>query len=96
MSLQVPPTPNAFVVNIGDLLSRWTNDLYLSTQHRVTSPPPGVHRYSIPFFSQGHPDYIVQVIESCIEEGTEAKYKPIRAEDYLRLKFESTYSMGKP
>lgn len=93
--IQIPPTPNAFVVNLGDLLSRWTNDLYKSTQHRVISPPPGVHRYSIPFFSQGHPDYIIKVIKACIKEGEQEKYPPIRAEDYLRLKFESTYSMQK-
>jgi isopenicillin N synthase-like dioxygenase len=60
----------------------------------VTSPPAGVHRYSIPFFSQGKPDYIVRVIESCVEKGEAPLYPPIRAEDYLKLKFESTYKMG--
>ena len=87
-------TPDAFVVNLGDLLQRWTNDLYKSTKHRVVSPPSGIHRYSIPFFSQGHPDYVITAIESCMQPGLEAKYPPIKAEAYLKLKFESTYSMG--
>lgn len=88
------PTPGAFVINLGDLLARWTNGLYKSTRHRVITPPAGIHRYSIPFFCQGHPDYIVRVIESCVKEGEAIKYGPIRAEDYLRMKFESTYLMA--
>ncbi|KAG8824307.1 hypothetical protein FRC19_002077 [Serendipita sp. 401] len=91
--IKVMPIPDAFVVNLGDLLARWTNDRYKSTKHRVISPPIGVHRYSIPFFSQGYPDYMVKVIPSCVAEGEQAKYPPIRAEDYLKTKFESTYRM---
>ncbi|KAG8796475.1 hypothetical protein FRC17_007992 [Serendipita sp. 399] len=93
--IKVTPTPDAFVVNLGDLLARWTNNKYKSTKHRVISPPTGVHRYSIPFFSQGHPDYVVEVIPSCVAKGEEMKYQPIRAEDYLKMKFESTYTMVK-
>lgn len=91
--IKVSARPNTLVVNLGDLLARWTNDRYKSTRHRVTSPPQGIHRYSIPFFSQGHPDYVVQVINSCIRPGEVAKYNPIRAEEYFKLKFESTYSI---
>ncbi|PVF97264.1 Clavaminate synthase-like protein [Serendipita vermifera] len=91
--IKVSPIPDAFVINLGDLLARWTNDEYKSTKHRVISPPPGIHRYSIPFFSQGHPDYIVRTIETCLKDGEQAKYGSIRAEDYLKLKFESTYNM---
>ena len=79
------------MINLGDLLSRWTNDRYKSTVHRVIPPPTGVDRYSIPFFSQGDPDYIVRVI-GC-EDDSEARYPPITAGDYLKHKFESTYNM---
>jgi isopenicillin N synthase-like dioxygenase len=47
--IKAPVVPNAFVCNIGDCLMRWTNDVYVSTPHKVESPP-GRHRYSVAFF----------------------------------------------
>jgi isopenicillin N synthase-like dioxygenase len=84
--LQVEPNPSAFVCNIGDLLSRWTNDTYHSTLHRVLAPPPGVDRYSIPFFNPGNPDHLVEVIPSCVRPGEVPKYKPITAGEYIKTK----------
>jgi len=78
------------VINLGDLLSHWTNDQYKSTVHKVIPPPAGVNRYSIPFFSQGNPNYVVQVI-GCTD--SEARYPPITAGEYLKNKFETTYKM---
>ncbi len=52
----VPPVPGAFIVNIGDLMARWTNDRWVSTVHRVVNPPAGasgsVRRQSLAFFHQ--------------------------------------------
>ena len=53
MWIDVPPTKGAYVVNVGDLLSRFTNDVYVSARHRVVAPPQGTHRYSVPYFSDG-------------------------------------------
>lgn len=85
-SLQVEPNPSAFVCNVGDLLSRWTNDTYRSTLHRVLAPSPGVDRYSIPFFNPGNPDHLVEVIPGCVPPGDAPKYEPITAGEYIKMK----------
>ena len=48
--LDVPPRKDAFVINIGEMLELATNGYLRANQHRVTSPAPGVSRYSIPYF----------------------------------------------
>lgn len=81
----VPHVPGAFVVNIGDCLMRWTNDIYVSTPHRVL--PPKARRRSIAFFLDPNPDSIVQALP-----GTgAAKYPPITGADYLRSRLDATY-----
>ena len=68
--VDVATTPDRFVVNIGDLLMRWTNDRWLSNLHRVVNPPlaggPGAARLSIAFFN--HPNYDV-LVESLASQG---------------------------
>ena len=66
--IAAPSVPNAFVCNIGDCLMRWTNDIYVSTPHKVVSPP-GRHRYSIAFFLDPNPEAIVECLPTCIEPG---------------------------
>ncbi len=85
-----PPMPGAFVVNIGDCLMRWTNDVYVSNPHRVINAS-GRERYSIAFFFDPNPDALVEAIPSCIASGEAAKYPPILAADYLQSRFEATY-----
>jgi len=48
--IDVPPTENAFVVNIGEILELATNGYLRATPHRVKTPPAGVDRYSIAYF----------------------------------------------
>ena len=82
----VPSVPGAFVVNIGDCLMRWTNDIYVSTPHRVL--PPQRQRRSVAFFCEANPDALVAALP-----GTGiAKYPPIRAADYLASRLEATYA----
>jgi isopenicillin N synthase-like dioxygenase len=87
--LDAPALPGAFVCNIGDCLMRWTNDIYLSTPHRVLAPT--AERYSIALFVDPNPEAIVQAIPSCVPEGTSARHPPISAHDYLQQRFASTY-----
>lgn len=85
----VPPLPSSFVVNIGDLMSRWTNDVYTATFHRVTNRNTR-DRYSVAFFMD--PDYYVNVecLDTCVSESRPAKYAPIVVGDYMNRRFYET------
>ncbi|WP_299829601.1 isopenicillin N synthase family oxygenase [uncultured Roseobacter sp.] len=82
----VPHVPGAYVVNIGDCLMRWTNDIYVSTPHRVL--PPKRQRRSVAFFVEAHPDTVVAALPGT---GT-PKYPPVRAADYLQSRLDATYA----
>jgi isopenicillin N synthase-like dioxygenase len=79
-----------FVVNIGDLLMRWTNDRWLSNLHRVVNPPagegPGRPRLSIAFFN--HPNH--DVLIECLASQGEPRHAPVRSGDYRDLKYAKT------
>ena len=86
--MDVPHVPGAFVVNIGDCLMRWTNDIYVSTPHRVL--PPKRARASVAFFLDPNPDAVIAALP-----GTgEAKYPPVTGAAYLRQRLDATYSRG--
>ncbi|KAG8839187.1 hypothetical protein FRC20_006093 [Serendipita sp. 405] len=84
----VPPAPlgQGIVCNIGDLLSRWTNDTYRSTLHRVVAPKRGVHRYSVPFFNPGNPTFNIKTIPTCVPTDQQPKYESITAGEYITLR----------
>jgi isopenicillin N synthase-like dioxygenase len=88
--IKAPPLPDAFVCNIGDCLMRWSNDIYVSTPHRVISPP-GRDRYSVAFFLDPNPDALVECLPGCSTPAQPAKYPPILAADYLRQRLDATY-----
>ena len=84
----VPHVPGAFVVNIGDCLMRWTNDIYVSTPHRVR--PPRHRRRSVAFFLDPNPDAVIAALP-----GTgAAKYPPVTGAAYLRSRLDATYRPG--
>ena len=88
--IEAPPMPGAFVCNIGDCLMRWSNDIYVSTPHRVINPP-GRDRYSVAFFLDPNPDVLVDCLPGCRDARRPAKYPPILAADYLRQRLDATY-----
>jgi isopenicillin N synthase-like dioxygenase len=88
--IHADPIPGTFVVNLGDAMARWTNDLYKSTLHRVVNAS-GRERYSVPFFYDGAPDYEVVCIPTCLKPGEEPKYAPTTTEGHLMEMFAKTY-----
>ncbi|MGC3983358.1 MAG: 2-oxoglutarate and iron-dependent oxygenase domain-containing protein [Pseudorhodoferax sp.] len=85
----VPALPGAFVCNIGDCLMRWSNDVYVSTPHRVL--PPTRERYSVAFFLDPNPDALVSAIPSCVPAGMQPRHAPVTAGEYLRQRLAATY-----
>lgn len=77
-----PVMPGMFLVNIGQILSRWTNGLYPSTPHRVVNLA-GVERYSIPFFFD--PDFEAEIacLPTCQGADRPPEFPPIRYLDHI-------------
>ncbi len=60
--IAVEPIPGALVVNLGEMLEVATNGYLMATIHRVTAPPPGVDRYSVPFFWSPRLDAVIGTV----------------------------------
>ena len=88
------PKPGTFVVNIGDLLARWTNDRFVSTAHRVRNLS-GFERLSLACFYDPHPDTRVECIESCREPGAAPRYPTTTCGEYIRSRFDSVFAYRK-
>jgi isopenicillin N synthase-like dioxygenase len=80
--IDAPPIPGTFVVNIGDLMARWTNGAFASTFHRVYNAA-GRTRYSIPTFVGANADAVIRALPSCISDENPAKFEPVVAGDYV-------------
>jgi isopenicillin N synthase-like dioxygenase len=92
--IEVPPIPNTFVINIGDLMQRWTNDRWRSTLHRVANPRRDnggmARRQSLAFFHQ--PNWFAEIacLNACLKSGEKPKYAPVLSGPYLMSKFKAT------
>ncbi|MEW2500575.1 2-oxoglutarate and iron-dependent oxygenase domain-containing protein [Amycolatopsis sp. NPDC047767] len=83
----VPILPGCFIVNIGDLMARWTNDEWVSTLHRVVNPPAEQastsRRQSLIFFHNPNYDAVIECIPSCLPEGAAPKYPTTTSGEHL-------------
>lgn len=92
--IHADPVPGTYVVNLGDMIARWTNDRYRSTLHRVVNAS-GRERYSVPFFFVGNPDHAVGCLPTCLAPGETPKYPPTTVEEHLREMYRRTYAPAK-
>ena len=90
----VPMVPGGFVVNLGDMMARWTNDRWVSTLHRGGLPPAdtegSTRRQSIVFFHNVRWDAEVRCLPTCLAPGESPRYEPVLAGPHLLGKFAST------
>ncbi len=77
----VPYMPDVFVVNTGDTLARWSNDVFVSTPHRVINRSGG-KRYAIPFFLNANSDTMVACLDTCQSESRPPKYEAMTVAQY--------------
>jgi isopenicillin N synthase-like dioxygenase len=81
--IDAPPLPGSFVVNLGDLMQRWTNDLYRSNLHRVVNAVSGRDRRSVAYFFDIDYHAQVEVLPTCQGDDRPARYPPISAGDHI-------------
>jgi isopenicillin N synthase-like dioxygenase len=85
--IDATPPAGALVINVGDMLQRFTNHMLPSTSHRVINPPPErrhIPRYSMPFFLHLEPDVLIEALPGCVTAKNPLCEPPITANDYLR------------
>ena len=84
--IDAPPIDGTVVVNTGDLISRWSNDFFKSTPHRVVPRPAAMKngRLSIAFFSDPDPDVIIETFPRCITPENPQKYDAITAGEHIQ------------
>jgi isopenicillin N synthase-like dioxygenase len=90
----VPALPGSFVVNLGDMMSQWTNDRWRSTLHRVVNPSPdhlgSTRRQSMAFFHNANYHAVVECLPTCLGAGEQPRHPPVEAGPHLMSKFHRT------
>ena len=93
--IDVPHLEDSFIINLGDLMQRWTNDKWTSTLHRVVATNnnasdragdglfKSARRQSIAFFVNMNGNTTVSPLETCVDEAHPSKYGPIKASEHL-------------
>jgi isopenicillin N synthase-like dioxygenase len=86
----VPPSPGGFVINVGDLMSRWTNGRWRSTLHRVVNPgrelTGSTQRLSMVTFFSPNEESEIACLSSCVTGTRPAQWPPVKAGEYIRAK----------
>jgi len=91
--IEATPLPGTLVVNLGDMVPRWTNGRYHSNPHRVRNRHSGgAARYSIPFFYE--PDYLAPItpVPGTVAPGETPRFEPCTAGEHLRQMYLKTYA----
>jgi isopenicillin N synthase-like dioxygenase len=92
--IDAKPIHGTFLINIGDMMARWTNDKFASTMHRVYNRT-GRERYSAPFFAIPDFDAMIECLPSCLGPGEAPKYPPLHVGRSLQNRFASNWAPSK-
>jgi isopenicillin N synthase-like dioxygenase len=96
--LDIPSDPGSFIVQIGDLMARWTNDRWVSAVHRVAQPPLEYahrERISLAFFYQPNHDSVIECIPTCAAESDPPRHPAVTSYDYITAKVRRAYVVGR-
>jgi isopenicillin N synthase-like dioxygenase len=93
--IDVPPRAGAFVMNVGDMLHRWSNGRLMSTPHRVVNRGDRA-RYSVPFFFDPHMSTVIRPLTSCVDLVHPARFEPVEFGAFVRSQLEATYDRHAP
>ena len=88
--IHAPPIEDTLVVNVGDLLSRWTDGIFRSTPHRVVNRS-GKERLSLVLAYDPAPDTMIDPLDVLGDQHS-SENKPITCGDYLTWRFEKSFS----
>jgi isopenicillin N synthase-like dioxygenase len=90
--IDVPTVPDAFIVNGGQLLRRWTNDRFLATPHRAVNRTGG-ERYALAFFCDAQIDWSIAAVPTCVGPGRPPRYETTNYTDYMICYQARTYNV---
>jgi len=90
--IDVPTVLDAFIVNGGQLLLRWTNDRFLATAHRAVNRTGG-ERYALAFFCDAQIDWPIAAVPTCIGPGRPPRYETTYYTDYMIRYQARTYNV---
>ena len=89
--------PGELVVNLGDMMARWTNDRWTSTLHRVANPAnladAGSRRQSIGYFMHPNFDARIECLPTCLDPGEQPRYAPITAGEHIAMKIAKSHNL---
>jgi isopenicillin N synthase-like dioxygenase len=89
--IKVPPIPGTFIINIGDQMARWTNDLFQSNIHRAVNRS-NRERYVTTLFFAPNYDTVIEAFPTCVSSQELARYVPISAGDFISGIYNKTFS----
>ncbi|MDH2404650.1 2-oxoglutarate and iron-dependent oxygenase domain-containing protein [Bradyrhizobium sp. SSUT18] len=87
--LYAPVVPGAFICNVGDCLMRWTNDIYVSTPHKVLTPP-GRDHFCVAYCFNPDPGAAIRCLPTCATQDRPARYPAVTYVDFLKARLEPT------